>query len=188
VPVETLKAPYLLLASPDMADPNFRHSVVVMGHHDAGGAVGWIVNRLLDDDAASFLPDELARAIHPKTPLRLGGPVLTPGLLVLHRTRVEGIESTEVAPGLLVCSQPDVLSRVFAEDPSGRAPLALLVFGYSGWGPGQLEREMSEGAWLVLPWEEAFAFPAETGTLWERALFRLGVDPGKVATPPSGVN
>ncbi len=188
MPVETLKAPYILLASPDLPDPNFRRSVIVMGHHDEGGALGWIINRLLDGPASSFLPEEMAVSVNEGTPLRLGGPVLTPGLLVLHREKVKGVASTEVAPGLLVCSEPAVLPALFAGEQAGRSPAGLLVFGYSGWGPGQLEREMSEGSWFVLPWDEEFAFPVDTGTLWDRALFRLGIDPNKVSTPPGSVN
>ncbi|HYN40176.1 MAG TPA: YqgE/AlgH family protein, partial [Thermoanaerobaculia bacterium] len=64
----------------------------------------------------------------------------------------------------------------------------LLVFGYSGWGPGQLEHEMEEGSWLVLPYDPAFAFPADVADLWERALAELGVRPECVSTPPGGVN
>jgi len=188
VPVETLKAPYILLASPDLPDPNFRQSVIVMGHHDAESALGWIVNRTVDGPVSSFLPDEIAEGIHPTTPLRLGGPVLTPGLLVLHLERIEGIESTEIAPGLLVSSQPPVLRVLFGEDLTGRHPRGLLVLGYSGWGAGQLEREMSEGSWFILPWDVDFAFPSDTETLWERALYHLGVDPAKVTTAPGSVN
>lgn len=186
--VPELTAPYLLLASPDLADPNFRQSVVLMGHHDSSGALGWIVNRVVDGDASAFLPDEMAVGVHPRTRLRIGGPVLTPGLLVLHREKIPDVESTELACGLFVCSKAEILPRLFGEDAAGSAPKALLVFGYSGWGAGQLEREMSEGAWFVLPWDADFAFPADTGTLWERALYRLGVDPNTVSTPPGGVN
>ena len=188
MPVEILKAPYILLASPELPDPNFRHSVIVMGHHDEGGALGWIVNRLLDGPASSFLPDEMAASVNRTTRLRLGGPVLTPGLLVLHSEKVEGIASTEVAPGLLVCSEPAVLPALFAENLKGRRPAGLLVIGYSGWGPGQLEREMSEGSWFVLPWDEEFAFPVETETLWDRALLHLGIDPSTVSTQTGSIN
>jgi putative transcriptional regulator len=187
VVVETLQAPYLLLASPALEDPNFHHAVVLMGHHNEEGAVGWIVNRVVDGGAASLLPEPLAKELHPETPLRIGGPVFTPGLLVVHRSVIEGVESTELAPGLLVCARAEVLPRLFTDPPYGR-PMGLLVFGYSGWGPGQLEDEMEKGAWLVLPYDEEIAFPADAQTLWERALLRLGLTPGSVASPPGGVN
>jgi putative transcriptional regulator len=186
--VETLTPPYLLLAAPVLSDPNFEKAVVLMGHHSAEGAVGWIVNRLVDGGAIALLPEEVSRTIHPDTPLRIGGPVATPGLVVVHRETILGIDSIDMAPGLRVSATPEVLHHVFAAAPD-RAPVGgLLVFGYAGWGPGQLEHEMEEGSWLVLPYDPAFAFPADVATLWERALAELGVSPERVSTPPSGVN
>jgi putative transcriptional regulator len=186
--VETLTAPYLLLAAPDLADPNFQRSVVLMGHHSRDGAVGWIVNRVVEGGASALLVGEVARTIHPDTPLRIGGPVATPGLVVVHREPVEDVPSLTMAPGLLVCASVEVLPRLFGDEPGREAPLGLLIYGYSGWGPGQLEREMEDGSWLVLPFEPGIAFPASVSDLWERALARLGLDPGSVSSQPGGVN
>jgi putative transcriptional regulator len=186
--VETLTPPYLLLAAPVLSDPNFERTVVLMGHHSEEGAVGWVVNRLVDGGARALLPDEVSRTIHPDTPLRIGGPVATPGLIVVHRETFDGIESIDMAPGLRVSATPAVLPHVFAEAPDNAPVCGLLVFGYSGWGPGQLEHEMEEGSWLVLPYDPAFAFPADVAGLWERALAELGVRPDNVSTPPGGVN
>ena len=185
--VADLETPYLLLSAPELSDPNFAHSVVLIGHHTTEGALGWIVNRIIEKNAAGLLPAPLNKTIHPGTPLRLGGPVLTSGLVVVHRRDTPGIDSVEMAPGLRVSASPEILPVLFGHIPSG-IPDGLLVFGYAGWGPGQLEHEMEEGSWLVLPYEEAFAFPEEAEGLWERALARLGVDPGSVAMPPGGVN
>lgn len=186
--VETLKAPYLLLSAPELADPNFARSVVLMGHHSNDGAIGWIVNRVIEPRAAGLLPAGLSEGIHPETPLRLGGPVLTNGLIVLHSEEMPGVESIEMSPGLRVSSSPEILPRLFGTvRPKGRCP-GLLVFGYAGWGPGQLEHEMEDGSWLVLPYEDEFAFPESVEGLWERALARLGVTPESMSTPPGGVN
>ncbi|HKC26278.1 MAG TPA: YqgE/AlgH family protein [Thermoanaerobaculia bacterium] len=184
---ESLQPPYLLLSAPELLDPNFARAVVLIGHHTTEGAIGWIVNRVIDPKAIDLLPEPLGKSIHPETPLRLGGPVLVNGLIVLHRREVPNIESVEIAPGIRVSSSPDVLPELFASPPSG-TPAGLLVFGYAGWGPGQLEREMEDGSWLVLPYEEDFAFPPDAEGLWERALARLGATPESVSTPPGGVN
>jgi putative transcriptional regulator len=186
--VETLTPPYLLLAAPVLSDPNFEKTVVLMGHHSEEGAVGWIVNRLVEGGAVALLPEVVSRTIHPDTPLRIGGPVATPGLIVVHRETFDGIESIGMAPGLVVTATPEVLPRVFAAAPDAPPVGGLLVFGYAGWGPGQLEHEMEEGSWLVLPYDPAFAFPADVAGLWERALAELGVTPERVSTPPGGVN
>ncbi len=186
--METLTPPYLLLAAPVLSDPNFERTVVLMGHHSEEGAVGWVVNRLVEGGAKALLPEEVSRKIHPETPLRIGGPVATPGLIVVHRETIDGIESIGMAPGLVVSATPEVLPHVFAAAPDAPPVGGLLVFGYAGWGPGQLEHEMEEGSWLVLPYDESFAFTSDTEGLWERALARLGVKPQNVLPFPGGVS
>jgi putative transcriptional regulator len=181
--METLTPPYFLLASPAMLDPNFAKTVVLMGHHTEEGALGWIVNRLLGVPPKEILAPPLGESIHPDTPLRLGGPVVTNGLVALFRAEVPGVEQMEMAPGLHVSASAEILPKLFAGSPV--KPDGLLVLGYSGWGAEQLEHEMEDGAWLVLPYDEAFAFTNETEDLWERALARLGVNPANV-TPFSG--
>ena len=186
--METLTPPYLLLAAPVLSDPNFEKAVVLMGHHTEEGAVGWVVNRLVEGGAKALLPDEVARTIHPDTPLRIGGPVATPGLIVVHREPVDGVESIAMAPGLVVSATPEVLPHVFAAAPDASPVDGLLVFGYAGWGPGQLEHEMEEGSWPVPPYAPDFAFPADIAGVGEGSLARLGCPPGRVSTPPGGVN
>ena len=186
--VESLTPPYLLLAAPVLSDPNFERTVVLMGHHSEEGAVGWIVNRLVEGGAKALLPEEVSRTMNPATPLRIGGPVATPGLIVVHRETIDGIESIAMAPGLVVSATPEVLPLVFGGADAPGPARGLLVFGYSGWGPGQLEHEMEEGSWLVLPYDPALAFPDDVSGLWEKALAQLGVSPARVSTPPGGVN
>ncbi len=184
--VESLAPPYLLLASPAMQDPNFANSVVLMGHHTKDGALGWIVNRVLGVAPAELLAPPLGTAVHPETPIRVGGPVLSNGLVVVFRREVEGIEQVEMAPGIRVSASAEILPRLFSEFRA--APDGLLLLGYSGWGPEQLEHEMEEGAWLILPYDESFAFTNDTEGLWERALARLGASPANVSSFPGGVS
>jgi putative transcriptional regulator len=185
--VETLTTPYLLLAAPEMLDPNFSRTVVVMGHHTREGALGWIVNRLLGEPAIKLLAPPLDTAVHPETPLRLGGPVLTNGLIALFSDAVQGVESIEMAPGLRLSAAAEILPRLFTGPPSAGTP-GLLVMGYSGWAADQLESEMEVGSWLVLPWEPGLVFTNDVDRLWERALARLGVDPASVSSSSTGVS
>ncbi len=184
--MESLRPPYFLLASPAMLDPNFAKSVVLMGHHTKEGALGWIVNRALAVKAEELLAPPLAASIHPDTPFRLGGPVLTNGLVALFRNEVAGVEQVEMAPGIRVSASADILPKLFGAVSS--PPAGLLVLGYSGWGPEQLEGEMEQGSWLVLPYDETFAFTSQTEDIWERALARLGVEPQNVVPFPGGVS
>lgn len=184
--VESLRTPYLLLAAPELSDPNFHRSVVLMGFHTSEGALGWIVNRVLEGGVASLLPDSVKEGLHPDTPLRVGGPVMTPGLLVIHKKPIDGIESTAVGNGVFICSSAESLPRLFHQKPGKSSPPGLLIFGYAGWGPGQLEREMSEGSWLVLPYEEDLAFPGDSESVWQRSLAKLGVSQDRFSAPPAG--
>ena len=159
--VESLAPPYLLLASPAMHDPNFANSVVLMGHHTKDGALGWIVNRFSASPRPSCSRPLSGRSIHPDTPIRVGGPVLSNGLVVVFRGEVEGVEQVEMAPGIRVSASAEILPKLFSEFRA--APDGLLVLGYSGWGPEQLEHEMEEGAWLILPYEESLRLHERDG-------------------------
>jgi putative transcriptional regulator len=170
-----LEAPYMLVASPLMNDPNFARTVMLVGHHDQTGALGWVVNRVLEVNVQDVLPDRLAAGIHPETPLRLGGPVGTTGLTVLLRAPLTD-EATEVAPGLFACGDAGILKVAFAEPPSGDSATALLVVGYAGWGARQLDREITDGWWFVMPFDSELAFSHDAGDLWEQSMRRLGLD------------
>jgi putative transcriptional regulator len=178
--METLEAPYLLLATPALLDPNFARSVVLMGQHDGDGAMGWVVNRLHERPVRDLLAPEQQEGVHEATPLHLGGPVPADSLLAVFHDAIDGVETVEVAPGLHVSRSARVLPLLFSRPPGPGIVPGRLVFGYSGWGPGQLEREMEEGAWLALPYEPDLAFSAGVDDLWRRCYARLGLDPATI--------
>jgi putative transcriptional regulator len=175
--METLSAPYLLIATPTLVDPNFAQSVVLMAHHDAQGAMGFILNRLHDAPAREMLAPRQQQGVHAETPLHLGGPVAADGILAVFRDAIDGVESAAIAPGLFVSGSARILPILFAEAPGRELVTGRLVFGYSGWSAGQLEREMEEGAWLALPYQEDLAYSARVDDLWRRCFERLGLNP-----------
>jgi putative transcriptional regulator len=175
--MESLSAPYLLIASPTLVDPNFVQSVVLMGHHDVGGAMGWILNRLHDVPVREVLAPGQRQGVHAGTPLHLGGPVVGDAILAVFHHAIDGIESAEVAPGLFVSGSAPVLPLLFSKAPGPGLVPGRLVFGYSGWGAGQLEREMEDGSWLALPYDAELAFSASVVDLWLRCFERLGLNP-----------
>ena len=180
--METLEAPYLLLATPALLDPNFARSVVLMGHHDREGAMGWVVNRLHERPVREMLSPEQQEGVHASTPLHLGGPVPADALLAVFHDAIDGVESFEVAPGLHVSRSAGVLPLLFSRPPGPGIVPGRLVLGYSGWSGGQLEREMEEGAWLALPYELDLAFSARVDDLWRRCYARLGLDPATLGS------
>jgi putative transcriptional regulator len=98
-----------------------------------------------------------------------------------------GVESVEMAPGLRVSVAAEILPKLFAAPPTS-GTVGLLILGYSGWAADQLESEMEEGTWLVLPWDPALVFTHDVEGLWERALARLGVSPASVSSSSTGVS
>jgi len=186
--MQTLHAPYLLIATPGLRDPNFEQTVVLMGHHDEEGALGWVINRLHDKPARELLSESHREHVHVETSLHVGGPVPTDALLALFHGVVDGPESSQLAPGLSVSRSADILPILFSRPPGPELVRGRLVFGYSGWGPGQLEREMQEGAWLALPHELQLAFAPRVDDLWLRCFERLGVDPILLGSPSGGMH
>jgi len=176
-------APALLVAMPQLLDPNFRRSVVLLLHHDADFTFGLVLNRPSEIAAESLcasLGIEWRGA--PAALVDWGGPVQpNTGWVVLgDGAGAELEDATEVTSELHFAGSLETLKRV-AESPPGRLRLFL---GYAGWGAGQLESELAQGAWLVAPLEPRFVFEVEAGVLWARVLRDLGIDPATlVATP-----
>jgi putative transcriptional regulator len=180
-------APSLLVAMPQLLDPNFRRTVVLIVHHDETGTFGLVLNRISDVSVGDlcgtlgieWCGDEVA-------PLAWGGPVqpntgwiLIGGLPVGAGSAEDGEEITEIDSGLHFAGSLETLRRV-ADAPPEQFRLFL---GYAGWGPGQLEAELAQGAWLVAPLraEVVFASPDE---MWEGVVRSLGVDPSTLVSTP----
>jgi putative transcriptional regulator len=157
----------LLVALPALVDPNFAQTVVLLLDHDEDGTLGVVLNRPTDVVAAEVLPGAAA-LIGPSTPIFAGGPVAP---------------QNAVAVGALAPQEPDPLwfRRVFGdiglvdvdalEDGTAHITEVRVYAGYAGWSPGQLEAELAEGAWYVLPLLRTDVFSAEPEDLW-RAVFR----------------
>ena len=167
-------APGILIAVPSLQDPNFHRSVVVMIEHDAQGALGLVVNAPTPHGCADVAEGfELRWPGSPDALLMRGGPVEPQSLWMLHDDGWCFDETMRVADGIGVSRSREALTRMCEGE---EATLRMLV-GYSGWGPGQLEREIAEGAWITGPISAdlVFRWPAEE--TWERALRGLGIDP-----------
>ena len=130
--METLSPPYLLLATPSLRDPNFVQTVVLMGHHDEEGALGWVINRLNERPARELLSPAHREQVHAETPLHVGGPVPADAVLALFHEAVADVESAEVAPGLWLSRSAGILPLLFAHAPGPGVLRGRLVFGYSG--------------------------------------------------------
>lgn len=171
---ELLRVPAgsFLAAWPDLRDPNFAHSLVLICQHDERGAYGLVVNRLLGLSVADLVPD------HPllgdlNTQTYLGGPVDHSQLQFLHRLPDRITGGVQVAEGLYLGGEVEGLAAELVRQarPPGEDPADLrLVVGYSGWGAGQLEAELEEGAWVPVPFDPRLLFEGQGERLWRSAV------------------
>ena len=175
-------APGLLVAMPQLMDPNFHRTVVLLVHHDDEGTFGVVVNRTTEITA-----DRLCESIeidwngNPEAEIHWGGPVQPQTGWVLFDERATALASEEVrtlSDGISFAGSMDVLRRV-ANDPPGRLRVML---GYAGWAPGQLEAELQEGAWLVAPLDDAAVFEVEPEGMWDHVVRGLGVEPATLVS------
>ncbi|MFP2909371.1 YqgE/AlgH family protein [Pyxidicoccus sp. 3LFB2] len=167
-------APGLLLAMPQLGDPNFYRSVILMIEHGETGSMGLVVNR-----GAPLTLGELARGqnlgiskAREEQPVFVGGPVEPQRGFVLHDA-TELPEKHPVMPGLFLSVTLDALGPLL-ENPTPRLRFCL---GYAGWGPKQLESEIAAGSWLFAEATAEAVLGLEPSKLWETTLRGMGVDP-----------
>jgi putative transcriptional regulator len=174
---DTSITPSLLLSMPQLDDPNFGRTVVLLCEFAAEGAFGLVINRPTEFPAASVVQLDPPVLAANDLPLWIGGPVEPErGWILLTDTR-DDEDARELAPGLFLSASPNVLRRVLE---SSMPPPARVIAGYAGWGPGQLDEELSQSSWLMADVDPEFLFNTPPAQLWEAAIRRLGADPSQL--------
>jgi putative transcriptional regulator len=169
-----LVAPGLLVAVPQLQDPNFKRSVVLLLQQNEEGALGVVINResqlllrdLCEDHDIDYAGD-------PGKRVRRGGPVQPEQGLVLYGEEHEDPEGRPVMDGLHVSASRTTLERL-CHLARGRFHC---YSGYAGWGPGQLEREIGEGSWILAPVDPGLVLDRTPEEMWEQTLRGIGIDP-----------
>ena len=171
---------HFLIAMPGMEDSIFAHSITYLCEHNEHGAMGIIVNRPLElsfDDIFDHLDIPDFRRHHDQ-PVLAGGPVQTERGFVLHVPAGQYSSSLAVAEDIALTTSKDVLEAV----AGGTGPSKLLVtLGYSGWGAGQLESEVSANAWLTVDARPTIIFDTPAEARQSAALRLLGIDPAQLS-------
>jgi putative transcriptional regulator len=159
----------LLVASPSLSDPNFHQTVLLIIEHGRGGTVGLILNRPTNVLLSEALPDftVLKRTSHR---LFAGGPVGQTQLVLLFRLTQLLPDTRQIIAGVYV-GTPRVLERIMTQPKPTETFRAFA--GFAGWAPGQLEHEMLEGAWGILPSDAFSIFDKDPVTLWPDSISRL---------------
>jgi len=168
----------LLVATPAIQESCFARSVIYMCSHTQEGAMGIIINypvatvqlkeifEQLDIDAGLELPD---------VPIHFGGPVESYRGFVLHSSDYAASDSLFAKNGIVVSASVNILQKI----AEGQGPeKGMLMLGYAGWSPGQLESEIETGSWIVVPATKKLVFDTDNETKWSVAVSTLGFDMG----------
>jgi putative transcriptional regulator len=167
----------LLVATPDLEDPNFYHTIVYIVRHDQTGAMGLVINRRLGRGPIGKLLEGLGVEAEvegdAEIDVHYGGPVERDQGFVLHSPDFVGEDTVVLSQSVALTSSLDVLSAIAA----GKGPeRSLFALGYAGWAPDQLERELAAGAWVLVEADDGLLFDPQVESKWQRALERQGVD------------
>ncbi len=163
-----------LIAARGMRDPNFAQTVVFLVDCDAQGAFGLIINRPTRHTLAELWPEIAgleARSVY------YGGPVFPNRLLFLVRSDDAAQEMRRVIPGVQLGSDELTLKRIIAEGKEDFRTYA----GYSGWGPGQLDYEVTRGDWHIIPAEKRFVFDSQPAEVWDELIQRVDIQVVKLS-------
>jgi putative transcriptional regulator len=167
-------APVLLVSMPQMLDPNFSKTVVLLAEYGPHGAFGLVVNRRMDEPAMSIVTADEPLDIHPGMYLFTGGPVEPTRAWILTADKDLDAEALEVMAGIYLSASPTLVRRTLESAPE---PATRMVVGYAGWGAGQLDVELAQGSWLMAPVQADLIFETSADTMWETAIRRMGAEP-----------
>lgn len=168
----------MLAAMPGMNDPRFDRSVIFICAHSGEGAMGLIVNKPASDVRLGALMEQLNIPVAEglsQTQVYIGGPVEPARGFVLHGNDYSSqLKTLEVGASFGMTATLDVLEDI----ASGNGPQdALVMLGYAGWGPGQLEAELAHNGWLTVDAQADLVFGPDDDAKWAAALGTLGIDP-----------
>jgi len=167
----------LLVAMPGIPDPRFAKTVVYVCSHSEEGAMGLVLNRLVQSLSFPDLLNQLdidAHGLGEQIRVHLGGPVDEERGFVLHSPDYMKESTVVIGAQYALTATIDILRDMAC----GAGPQdSMLALGYAGWGPGQLDQEILENGWLNVPAQKDIVFDNSLDTKWDRALGQLGIDP-----------
>jgi putative transcriptional regulator len=176
----TSLAPSLLVAMPQLQDPNFTRSVVLLCEHRPEGAMGLVVNNATHTPASHIVQLEPPPERDSGLEVWIGGPVDPSRGWLLLGDKVS--DSIQVAPGLYLSASREILRQLIGSAALPRC--CRFLVGYAGWAPGQLDAELAASAWLTVPVDLGILFETPSTQMWEVAIRRLGIDPAALAMAP----
>ena len=180
---------HLLCAVPQLQDPNFERSVVLMLEHNSQGALGLVLNNPLPNLIADIADGlSLEWMGEEDETVRLGGPVEPMKGWIVHDQATWDPTADEILPGVYLTTSLDPVTSAGRSTIGAPGSHFLFLLGYAGWHPAQLEGEIAAGSWVAVPLGESgplgvpprWLFDTEPEDMWDAALRSLGVDPGRL--------
>jgi len=175
---------HFLIAMPEMADFNFSHTVTCISEHTHSGALGLIINRVLPEVSGKTIFDELKLESIPGSdaiPIHIGGPVHANEIFILHGPPFEWESCLMITDMLAMSNTMDILTAIAA----GKGPETFIIsLGCAGWGPGQLEGEITQNAWLTYPAVDKIIFDEPVESRWEKTVEMMGINPALLSSTP----
>jgi putative transcriptional regulator len=166
----------LLIASAQIQDPRFYHSVILILQHNQDGAFGIVINHpLASETIASLLAaaGDTDKTVDGSIPVVSGGPVQPELGFVVHSTDYHRAETMAVDGKVAMTASKEALRDIGHHKGPKKC---FFAFGYSGWGPGQLENELARKDWFTAPEDSDLVFDIDRDTVWDKALARHGTD------------
>lgn len=175
---------HFLIAMPKMADFNFSHTVTCISEHTHSGALGIIINRVLPTVSGKTIFDELKLESAPGSesiPIHIGGPVHANEIFILHGPPFEWESCLMITENMAMSNTMDIIAAIAL----GEGPEAFVIsLGCAGWGPGQLESEITQNAWLTCPVANEVVFSEPIESRWERTVKMMGINPALLSSTP----
>jgi putative transcriptional regulator len=172
-----------IIAMPNLADPNFFHTVAFLCQHNQDGALGIVINRPTDMKLGEIFKQMDIKVIAPATaeiPVFAGGPVQQDRGFVVHTGGGDWHATMAVSETISLTTSRDVLEAIAA----GEGPEQYLIaLGYAGWGAGQLEKEIMDNAWLNTPYGKEVLFDTPVNLRWNAAAEQIGIDINQLTAP-----
>ena len=161
----------LLVASTTMRDPRFQRTVILVVRHNESGAFGIVINRPVGERPLARLLEKLGEkdAVDGNVQIFAGGPVQPDLGFVIHTTDYKLADTTAINDDVALTASPDILRDIGRQKGPQKA---LVMFGYAGWGPNQLEAELAHNAWFTITADSALIFDAGRDRVWEEAVAR----------------
>ena len=174
-----------LISMPSMTESNFAHTVTYLCDHDQDGAMGLIINRPTDiplDEIFNQLDIDDDTRAHARQPIYSGGPVQTDRGFILHPKDKQWDSTINIAGNISLTTSKDILTAI-ARDEGPQD--CLVALGYAGWSAGQLEEELADNFWIVVPASKDIIFNTPHDERLNAAVAQLGISLEQLS-PDSG--